>query len=128
MSDHDNHRPNVKLYLIIFGALMVLTVVTVGVSYLHLPKTAAISLGLAIATLKAGLVAAFFMHLNIEKKYVWYILFAMLAMVGMFFFGTAADIMKPTGSNWEKRWGMRTAGRGSGGSMRRRGRGLRMSW
>ena len=33
----DDIRNHVKTYFMIFGALMVLTVVTVGVSYLHLP-------------------------------------------------------------------------------------------
>lgn len=77
---HDEHRPDVKLYLAVFGALMALTVITVGVSYLHLPKTAALTLGIAIAVLKAGLVAAFFMHLKGEKA-----LILALLMVTFFF-------------------------------------------
>ncbi len=32
---HDEHRPSVKLYLKVFAALLALTVLTVGVSYLH---------------------------------------------------------------------------------------------
>lgn len=68
MSDH---KPNYKLYYGIFAALMVLTVVTVLVSYVHLQPVAAISLGLAIATLKAGLVVAFFMHLKGESNLIW---------------------------------------------------------
>lgn len=68
MSDH---KPNYKLYYTIFGSLLVLTVVTVLVSYWHLPPVAAIGLGLAIATLKAGLVVAFFMHLKGERTLIW---------------------------------------------------------
>jgi cytochrome c oxidase subunit 4 len=68
---HDEHRPNVKLYLKVFAALLVLTVLTVGVSYLQLPHVAAISVGLAIAALKAGLVAAFFMHLKGERRLIY---------------------------------------------------------
>lgn len=67
---HD-HKPDVKLYLKIFGALLLLTVVTVGVSYLDLPKAPGIALGLAIALVKAGLVAGFFMHLKGEKLLIW---------------------------------------------------------
>ena len=39
-------------------------------------------------------------HLNIEKKFIWYLLIIALALVGVFFFGTASDIMKPEGRNW----------------------------
>lgn len=70
-SAHDEHRPDVKLYLIVFAALLILTVVTVAVSYIHLSPIPAITLGLAIATLKAGLVAAFFMHLKGERPLIY---------------------------------------------------------
>lgn len=60
--------------MMVFGALMVLTVVTVAVSYWHLPPLAAILLGLAIATLKASLVAAFFMHLKGERVLIYALL------------------------------------------------------
>lgn len=66
---HD--RPNVKLYLGVFGVLLVLTVVTVLVSYCHLPPLAAVTVGLAIATVKAGLVVAFFMHLKGERLLIY---------------------------------------------------------
>jgi cytochrome c oxidase subunit 4 len=69
-----HHAPDVKLYLIIFGTLMVLTVVTVLVSYWHLPIHLAVLVGLAIASFKASLVAAFFMHLKGEKALIWWAL------------------------------------------------------
>jgi hypothetical protein len=34
-----------------------------------------------IAIVKALIVAAFFMHLNVEKKYIWYVLLTMLTAV-----------------------------------------------
>ncbi len=71
MSDHGPHKPDVKMYLFVFGALMVLTVVTVLVSWLHLPIHAAVAVGLMIATVKASLVAAFFMHLKGERKIIY---------------------------------------------------------
>lgn len=74
MSDHDEHRPNVKLYLMVFAALLVLTVLTVGASYLQLPHVPAIILGLLIAAVKAGLVAAFFMHLKGEHRLIYSLL------------------------------------------------------
>jgi cytochrome c oxidase subunit IV len=68
---HDDHKPDVKLYLKIFGALLVLTVVTVGLSYLNLPKGPGIAIGLLVAFVKAGLVAMYFMHLKGEKLLIW---------------------------------------------------------
>ena len=69
MSKH--HKPNIKAYLAVYLGLMFLTCVTVGVSYLNLAPTAAVCLGLAIAIVKATLVAAFFMHLKGEHAYIF---------------------------------------------------------
>jgi cytochrome c oxidase subunit IV len=66
----DHERPNIKLYLGVFGALMVLTALTVFVSKFHLPRPQAIALGLLIAFTKASLVGAVFMHLWGEKKLI----------------------------------------------------------
>lgn len=66
--------PNIKLYLAIFATLMLLTGLTVLVSYWHLPPAAAIFVGVAIASIKAGLVVAFFMHLKGEHKLIYYFL------------------------------------------------------
>jgi cytochrome c oxidase subunit 4 len=66
----DEHRPDVKLYLGVFAALMVLTALTVFVSKFHLPRPQAIALGLLIACTKASLVGAVFMHLWGEKKLI----------------------------------------------------------
>ena len=56
-----------------------------------------------IALVKAYLVAANFMHLNIEKKYISYMLGTMLMFMLLFFAGTAPDVMKHEGQNWENR-------------------------
>jgi cytochrome c oxidase subunit 4 len=62
----------VKIYMLVFGALAVLTVVTVAVSYLHMPVGPAIAVALLIASIKASLVALFFMHLKGEvRTVVW---------------------------------------------------------
>lgn len=73
-SAHDEHRPNVKLYIAVFAALLALTLVTVIVSKFHLPRPQAIALGLAVASAKAGLVAAIFMHLWGEQRLIFKIL------------------------------------------------------
>jgi cytochrome c oxidase subunit IV len=70
----DDIRSHVKTYYMIFGALMVLTIVTVGVSYLHLPVVTAVAVALVVATIKGSLVALFFMHLLHERKVIYYAL------------------------------------------------------
>ena len=76
MSDHDHGHieEHIRVYLTVFGALGVLTVLTVAASYLDVSNTEAIFLALAIATVKASLVAGYFMHLITEKQTIIYIL------------------------------------------------------
>jgi caa(3)-type oxidase subunit IV len=62
----------VRGYMFVFGALLVLTLVTVGVSYLRLPETPAVIIGISIALTKAALVAMYFMHLKGEKPAVYW--------------------------------------------------------
>ena len=71
---HDDIRSHVKTYLMVFGALMVLTIITVAVSYVHLPVAGAVSVALIVATIKASLVAMFFMHLLHERKVIYWVL------------------------------------------------------
>jgi caa(3)-type oxidase subunit IV len=83
---HDNSpeaiRKEIRKYLIVLSALAVLTLVTVGISHLHLKIWQAVALGLTVATIKGSLVAAFFMHLISERK----LIYAVLAFT-VFFFG-----------------------------------------
>ena len=77
--DIDHH---VKVYMRVFAALAVLTVITVAVAYIDLSVTGAIALALFIATIKASLVACYFMHLISEKK----LIYAVMALTVLFFF------------------------------------------
>jgi caa(3)-type oxidase subunit IV len=54
-----------------------------------------------IAVVKAYLVAANFMHLNVEKRYITYLLTTMLMLMLLFFAGTAPDVMEHGGQNWQ---------------------------
>lgn len=54
---------HVGRYLKVWLALMVLTAVTWGLSRFHIPGAAGVAVALAIASVKGGLVALFFMHL-----------------------------------------------------------------
>ena len=74
-------KKHVRVYITVFAALAVLTVVTVAVSYLHLKVTAAVTVALIIATAKASLVAGYFMHLVSEKK----LIYGVLILTGVFF-------------------------------------------
>ena len=73
----------------VFGALLVLTLVTVGVSYLELPEVETVVLALAIAAVKASLVALFFMHLKGEKPMVTW----PLALTGFLFVGLLVSVL-----------------------------------
>jgi cytochrome c oxidase subunit 4 len=70
-ADIDKH---VRVYIIVFVALMALTFITVAVSYLDLPPKTAIAVALFVATIKGSLVACYFMHLISEKKLIWAVL------------------------------------------------------
>src|SRR5688572_4623163 len=70
-ADIDKH---VRVYIIVFVALMALTIITVAVSYLDLPPAMAIALALFVATIKGSLVACYFMHLISEKRLIYAVL------------------------------------------------------
>lgn len=74
---HDAHdvSKSVKKYMLVFGALLIGTIVTVLASYVDLgSSTANIVVALIIATVKAGLVAGYFMHLLDERKLIYSVL------------------------------------------------------
>lgn len=66
----EEFKKHLKIYWGVFAALLVLTAVTVGVSYIHLPLFAAVLLAMVVASIKGGLVARYFMHLKGEKKVI----------------------------------------------------------
>ena len=86
MSDHSPHdvQKEVRRYLIIFAALLVGTVITVWANTWDIKSTAAvITIALFIATVKAFLVAGYFMHLMSERKMIY----SILAATAFFFIG-----------------------------------------
>ena len=70
-ADIDRH---VRVYITVFVALMVLTIVTVAISRVHLPIPIAVTVALVVATIKGSLVACYFMHLISEKKLILWVL------------------------------------------------------
>jgi cytochrome c oxidase subunit IV len=85
MSDahsHDDIKKHVRTYIVIFVALLVGTVVTVWLNYLHFDSFAlTLAIAMFVAIIKASLVAGFFMHLISEKKAIY----SMLAATVFFF-------------------------------------------
>ncbi len=74
-------KKHIRLYVGIFIALLVGTVLTVAAAKVDLGHTANIVLALVIASVKAFLVAGFFMHLTSEKKTIYTILICTVVFV-----------------------------------------------
>jgi cytochrome c oxidase subunit IV len=70
-SDHESIRKSMRQYWMIGGALFVFTVITVAVNQVHLAVPAAITVALIIATMKGSMVAAIFMHLKSERRWIY---------------------------------------------------------
>ena len=97
---HEVQR-HVRGYLMVGGTLLLFTLITVGLSYVdfgvlfsHLfhinmseasGRKANIAVALLVATFKAGLVAAIFMHLSAEKRLIYRVLiFTGFFVLGLF--------------------------------------------
>src|SRR4051812_21173676 len=79
--DHESPeiiKKHVRVYLGIFGVLIVMTFLTVFVNSFKLPLTAALIVAMSIATFKSSLVAGFFMHLIGEKKIIHWTLLSII--------------------------------------------------
>ena len=74
-----HHGPSMRTFFLIWGALIVLTSITVGVSYLELGALNPV-VALVIATIKALLVILFFMEVRYSSK-----LTMMVVVSGVFF-------------------------------------------
>ena len=81
MAHHTDIDRQVRIYILVFVTLMALTIVTVAISRLHLPVTAAVTVALVVASVKGGLVAGYFMHLISERKLIYWV----LGITGAFF-------------------------------------------
>ena len=79
-------QKHVKTYLIIGGILIVMTVVTVLLSFVDFGSHSNnMLIGMAVATFKSALVAMVFMHLNHERPLIYKIMmFATIFVIVMF--------------------------------------------
>lgn len=90
---HEGHHVTSKRTLIgVLVALMILTVLTVAASRIDLGETMNLALALLIASVKASLVIAVFMHLLYEKPILSIILFFCLSTGALFLSLTMADL------------------------------------
>lgn len=87
---HDVSK-HVKGYLIVGALLLVFTVITVALAYVDFDHYLGghgwnIVIAMIVATFKAGLVAAIFMHLKGERWTIWkFLLFTVFFCAGLFF-------------------------------------------
>ena len=70
-SDPAAIKKSIRTYYMVGGLLLVFTVITVAVNQVHLAIPLAITVALIIATMKGSMVAAIFMHLSHEKKWIY---------------------------------------------------------
>ncbi|MEM9826746.1 MAG: cytochrome C oxidase subunit IV family protein [Planctomycetota bacterium] len=109
MSDHEHaddgynfaHPMPVPMLLIVFAALTLLTIVTVAQASFDFGSYDVLIV-MAIATVKAGLVAFFFMHLAWDKPFNVLLFLGSFVFVGLFVIFTlgdasgVADSLEPT--------------------------------
>ena len=108
-SDPAEIKKSVRSYMTVFAMLMLFTIITVAASRFHFAVPVAITVALIIAAMKGSMVAAVFMHLSNEKRWVY----GTLLLTAVFFLGllllplfTSLDSLA-IGSPW-------TAGRSGG--------------
>ena len=84
------HVSSTFFYIAVFSALICLTIATVGQSYVDLGKLN-LAVVILIASLKASLVVAFFMHLRWDNKFNALIFISCIFFIGVFFAYTMND-------------------------------------
>ena len=117
MSDHaatpgHTHHPN---YVKVWAILSCLLVVSVTGPMFGVRVVTLIA-AFGVALVKAYLVAKNFMHLNVEKPIVHWVLGAALILMVLLYAGVAPDVQKSAGQSWQKSAGfhyMSDAARGA---------------
>ncbi|MEZ4742410.1 MAG: cytochrome C oxidase subunit IV family protein [Bdellovibrionota bacterium] len=87
-------------YVKIWGILVVLLIISIIGPELGI-KAVTLVTAFGIAIVKTYFVCAHFMHLNVEKKIMWWMLGSMLLAVFLFYAGTVVDVMRTSGHNWK---------------------------
>ncbi len=87
-----SHVVTRKTYFLVFGALIALTITTVGVANIDLGPLNTVA-ALLIAALKASLVILFFMHVRYSKPIIGLVVFAALLWLAILIGLTLSDFM-----------------------------------
>ena len=95
MTTHTEHaldpKAEAKTYTLTLALLLILTAITVGASYIQFGSLNVV-IALGIATIKASLVALFFMHLRHDKPVNAVIACAGFLFLGLFLLFTFLDV------------------------------------
>ena len=67
MAEHSNEQHSNKLYYMIWGGLLFLTLVEIVLGYIQLNLATMLFTLLALSIIKAGMIVAYFMHLKFER-------------------------------------------------------------
>jgi cytochrome c oxidase subunit IV len=85
------HVMPVRLLWLVWGSLMFLTIVTVAVTSIDLGSRVNLMVAMGIATIKAGLVATYFMHLRWDRPFHTLVFVGSLLFVSLFISMTLLD-------------------------------------
>jgi caa(3)-type oxidase subunit IV len=121
MAHHEAHAPaahdgeaHTTKYVKVYFVLLALLIVSIlgpelGIRWVTLVTA------FGIAVVKAWMVAKNFMHIGAAPRYVTYLVTTCLVLMLLFFAGTAPDVMKLEGTNWQKpAWAEANASSASG--------------
>ena len=98
-SDGHDHAHGPEHYVKIWLLLLALLALSVAGPFLEIQVITLLT-AFGIAVVKASLVVKYFMHLDVQPKYVMYFLATSLAFMVLFFFGIAPDVLHHEGQNW----------------------------
>jgi caa(3)-type oxidase subunit IV len=96
----ESHGPH-RNYVRIWGILTVLLMISVTGPLLGF-RTVTLVTAFGVALIKAYLVAKNFMHLDIERPIVHFMLAVVLTLMVLLYAGLAPDVQKSEGSHWKK--------------------------
>jgi cytochrome c oxidase subunit 4 len=85
------HIVSVRVYFVIFLALLVGTTLTAWVSFFNFPGPLNAIVALTIACIKAGLVILYFMHMRYSPRLIWIVFGAALFWLAIMFALTFSD-------------------------------------
>jgi cytochrome c oxidase subunit 4 len=80
-------------YLLVCALLVLLTVLTVAVSFIHLEGVWHLVIGMTIAGCKASLVVLFFMHALISPRLTWIVIAVAVFWMGILLVLTLSDYL-----------------------------------